>query len=238
MKKLALLLILFSLIFFTPQQVHASGASIIGPDTIHKQSNAILTMGDIVEMYSSSLGIIQVMEDGYTGKGNILGTHLITLFATNGTDHAYKTISVIVIPELGPVKAVGDSKNIYLRTTQVLAPEQIVRVLEKTGHITITSTTQMMTLTNTYVGNEETPGQYLFEFRLVNSAGVDMVYSSIIRVVADGALFVPDIPIVFTPRRGSVTLSTAFNIAIAVGLIAFFMWFGRVQVQKMRERNL
>ncbi len=237
MKKLALLLILFSLIFFTPQQVHASGASIIGPDTIHKQSNAILTMGDIVEMYSSSLGIIQVMEDGYTGKGNILGTHLITLFATNGTDHAYKTISVIVIPELGPVKAVGDSKNIYLRTTQVLAPDQIVRVLEKTGHITITSTTQMMTLTNTYSGNEETPGQYLFEFRLVNSAGLDMIYSSIIRVSSDSTPFIPDI--VFTPagRNASQVLTSIITFGLIAGIFLGVIAFGRAQVEKLRNKN-
>jgi hypothetical protein len=104
-----------------------------------------------------------------------------------------KTISIYVIEELGNVKAVTDYKDIHLRTDQVLTPTQIVYVLENTGYVEITASTQMSILNDTYTENAEIPGTYVFEFQLINSAGLDEIYSSIIYVADGSNLFVPDV---------------------------------------------
>lgn len=193
MKKITVLVILIFSMFASSMTIHATGADIIGPSVIHKEQHKILTISDIISLYSSSLGYIQISDDQYTGFGNILGSHSIELYATNGTLQASKNITIIVVPSLGNVLAVTDYKNIFLRTNQTLSPSQIVAVLEKTGHIQITATTQMMMLVNTYTENASTPGIYYFEFRLVNAAGINNVYSSVITVSEDMDPFIPDI---------------------------------------------
>lgn len=193
MKKIAVLALLFLSILASSLQVNASSTGIIGPDVIHKEQNKILTISDILSLYTSPVGIIQVIDDQYTGYGNILGLHQITLYATDGTLHETKVVDIMVIPALGNVLAVTNYKNIFVRTNQILTPTQIVQVLENTGYIEITATTQMMMLSNTYTENAEVPGVYFFEFRLVNSAGVNEVYSSIITVSEEENPFIPDI---------------------------------------------
>jgi ABC-type cobalt transport system substrate-binding protein len=236
MKKLVLILSMIIIIFTSSIiKVNASSASsIYGPDVIHKQQNHILTMADVLEFYHSPLGNIQVVEDSFTGKGNVLGTHTITLYATDNTIHSYKSVSIIVVSQLGSVRAVGDYKNIYLKTNQVLTPEQIVRILEKTGYITITATTQMMTITNTYSSNAETPGVYLFEFRLVNSAGLNEIYSSVITVHNDTSNFIPDI--VFTPPKGALeSIKLLFYFALVVGGLGIGVFYGFKQLKKFSK---
>lgn len=194
MKKLAVFVMLILSMFTSSITMNASSTdSIIGPDVIHKQSNHILTLNDILSMYSSSLGQVYVVFDGYTGNGNILGVHPLELKASNGTEEATKEVQIMVIATLGNVQAVSDYKNIHVRSNQILTPQDIVLTLENTGYIEITATTQMMLLTDTYSENQTVQGQYLFEFRLMNSAGLDQVYSSYIYVSGDDNLFVPDI---------------------------------------------
>ena len=222
MRKIAVLALLFLSILASSLQVNASSTGIIGPDVIHKEQNKILTISDILSLYTSPIGFIQVADDQFTGYGNILGSHLITLFATDGTLHETKVVEVKVIPSLGNVLAVTDYRNIFLRTNQILTPSQIVQVLENTGYIEITSTTQMMMLANTYTQNAEIPGIYLFEFRLVNSAGVNEVYSSIITVSEEANPFIPDIifeapPSVFSSFWRSIEVLVYL---VVIGVIA------------------
>jgi len=223
MKKLTVLVLLLFSMIAGSLQVNASSTGITGPDVIHKQYNHILTVGDILSLYSSELGYVQVIEDNYTGYGNVIGTHGVTLFATNGTLEASKQVQIIVIGELGNVTAVTNYKDIHLKTTQILTASDIVYVLEKTGYIQITSTTQMMILSNTYSENSGTAGQYLFEFRLVNSAGIDQVYSSIINVSSNENLFVPDIVFEAPPSIWSkvATAVTSLLYLALFGLLAY-----------------
>lgn len=193
MKKIAVLALFIMSILASSIQVNASSTGIIGPSVIHKEQNKILTIADIVDLYTSDLGVIQVSDDQYTGFGNIIGSHWIQLFSTDGTTHSTKDVEIIVIPVLGNVLAVTDYKNIFIRTNQILTPSQIVQILENTGHLEITSTTQMMMITNTYSTSAEIPGIYFFEFRLVNAAGVNTIFSSIITVSEEDDPFIPDI---------------------------------------------
>jgi len=223
MKKITVLVLLILSILAGSLKVNASSTDvIIGPDVIHKQSNHILTVSSILSLYSSSLGQVQILEDNYTGYGNILGSHSMVLTATDGQNQINKSIEVIVISELGNVKAVTNYKDIHLKNTQILTPSDIVYVLEKTGYIVITSTTQMMILENTYTENASNAGQYLFEFRLVNSAGVDQVYSSIINVSNDDNLFIPDI----TFEAPASAFSMIWKFIVSIFYLAVFLFVG------------
>lgn len=225
MKKIAVLALFIMSILASSIQVNASSTGIIGPSVIHKEQNRILTIADIIDLYASDLGVIQVADDQYTGFGNILGSHWIQLFSTDGETHSTKDVEIIVIPALGNVLAVTDYKNIFVRTNQVLTPSQIVQILENTGHLEITSTTQMMMLTNTYTEGASVPGIYYFEFRLVNAAGVNTIFSSVITVSEEDDPFIPDIvfeaPPSFISRAWRSVEPFVYLGAILIGVIMF-----------------
>jgi len=193
MKKITVLVLLVLTALAGSFTTYASSTVIVGPDVIHKQYNHILTITDILSLYRSDLGAVTLSEDNYTGYGNILGVHTLQLYASNGTVADAHEVSINVISELGNVQAVTDYKDIHLRINQILSPSDIVYVLEKTGYLQISASTQMMILSDTYTENSEIPGEYLFEFRMINSAGIDMTYLSKIYVSEDDNLFVPGI---------------------------------------------
>ncbi len=223
MKKISVLVLLFIITLTGSIHTMASSTGIIGPDVIHKQQNHIVTISDILGLYSSGLGQVQVIQDEYTGYGNIIGPHTIILQATDGQTTVTKNLTVIVVPELGNVIAVSNYKNIHVKKTEVLTPGEIIQILSKTGHIEITSTTQMMILSNTYTGNESTVGQFVFEFRLVNSAGVDIVDTIYIYVTEDTNMFIPDI--IFQPPQSDFSkMVDLFISLIVIGAFGFVMY--------------
>lgn len=225
MKKITVL-VLMILMIITASTIttYASSTDIIGPDVIHKQSNHILTISDIVSLYSSSHGTIGVAQDNYTGYGNVLGDHTLDLYVSDGTDVYTKQVIISVVSTLGNVKAVTDFKDIHLRTDQVLTSSEIVYVLEKTGYVQITATTQMLILTDTYSANKTDPGQYTFEFRLVNSAGLDQIYTSFIYVSDETNLFIPDIVFEAPPSA----FSSIWNVVVSIFYLAVFVGVGYV----------
>jgi len=194
MRKITVLVLIaiLSILSFS-STAYAAGTDIIGPEVIHKQSNHILTVTDILSLYSSPHGVVGIATDNYTGNGNVLGIHSLELYVSDGTNVYTKSVSIYVVSTLGNVKAVTDFKNIHLKTDQILSAVDIVYVLEKTGYVQITATTQMLILSDTYSATRTTPGQYTFEFRLVNSAGLDQTYLSIIYVSDETNLFIPDV---------------------------------------------
>lgn len=238
MKKITVLVMLILGMFASSLNLNASSTGdIVGPNVIHKQSNHILTVNDILSMYSSTLGQVFAVEDAYTGNGNILGIHPILLKASDGTLEALKPIEVYVVPTLGNVQAVTDYKNIHLRIDQALTPQEIVMVLEKTGYLEITATTQMMLLTDTYSANATEEGQYLFEFRLINSAGLDQVYSSQIFVSQSNNLFIPDIIFEAPPSMFAVAWQWIQFLIIA-GVILFIGYkFKKAYDSKFKKRG-
>lgn len=227
MKKI-LVLVLLLMSFTSFQTTYASSTGIIGPDVIHKEANKILTTSDILAMYSTNLSGITIQQDAYTGYGNILGSYAIMLYASDGVTIETKEIEIRVISTLGNVQAVSDLKNIHVTTKQELTPSEIVYVLEKTGYVEITATTQMVILNNTYTNNEDVPGNYLFEFRLVNAAGLDQIYLSQIIVKDAADDFVPDVIFEGPPnvvssvlRGGWILLQYVLAVVIAYFIIKF-----------------
>jgi len=234
MKKITVLVLLLLTFFISSTSTYAASTDIIGPDIIHKQYDKILTTSDIISLYHSDLGAIILSEDNYTGYGNVIGEHTISLYASNGAVAASKTISVNVIPVLGDVQAVTDYKDIHVKDNQILTPSDVVNVLKNTGYVSITTTTQMQVISNTYEGNEETPGIYTFEFRLVNSAGIDQTFISQIFVTANTDNFVPDAVFIPDASDASKVFSFIINAFIFIALILAFFWI-RKQVKKIKR---
>lgn len=234
MKKILVLVLLF-LSTTSLQVTYASSTGIIGPSVIHKQHNKILTTSDILSMYTSELGGVTIAEDYYTGYGNVLGSYAIGLYASDGTTVHTKQIEIRVISTLGNVTAVADYNKIHLTTKQLLSATEIVYVLEKTEYLEITATTQMVILNNTYTANRETPGSYLFEFRLVNSAGLDQIYLAHLIVSDERDQFVPDIIFEAPPgplaNIGKELLNLLYFIILVVAAIIV------VRILKKRKRG-
>ena len=197
MRKIVLLITLILSALMISSHSYTQASEIVGPSVIHKQSNHILTISNILRLYSSTYGNVTVQSDEYTGYGNILGLHQVVLKVTSGDDVYLKNVNVYVVSELGNVKAVTDYKDIHVRTDQQLTPNHIVDILQNTGYIQITASTQMMITNDTYSLNKATEGQYIFEFRLINSAGHDETYTSLINVSDTDGFFVPDV--IFEP---------------------------------------
>jgi len=235
MKKIAVLVLLALIILTSSMTTYAIGTDIVGPDVITKEANNILTITDILSLYQSDVGSIILSEDNYTGYGNILGVHTISLYASNGTIAATKNVEIYVVADLGNVQCVTDYKDIHVKIDQILTPSEIVYTLENSGYIEITTTTQMLILSNTYTENAETPGVYLFEFRLVNSAGLDQTYSSQIFVSDSNDLFVPDV--VFVPEASAADQIFNFIINIIIFLIVAYVSYLAYQAYKKHKKN-
>ena len=110
MKKIILIMfILLSILVVTTTPVFAVG-DILGPDIVYKDANEIVSINDITSLYTASEAVVIAHQDGFTGKGNIVGEHEIILKATDGLLDKFKTITVKVtynkIPDI-------DDKNLF-----------------------------------------------------------------------------------------------------------------------------
>jgi hypothetical protein len=226
MKKITVLvLILLSVISLGSITAMASSTvTIIGPTTIHKAKNSILTTSDILNMYSSNIGEVAVSVDEFTGNGNIKGSYLLELYATDGIDLGSKVVTIIVIESLPTrIKAVGDNKNIYTNTSSTLTQADILTALRLTEYILITDTTQMWILNNQYTSNAANPGSYFYEFRLVDASGYDNTFS--IQIITSDAGTLPDPDYVYTPEPGFIDQAWAVIKAILVWLLVIGVGF-------------
>jgi hypothetical protein len=236
MKKITVLALLILTAIFNSITTYASSTVIVGPDVIHKQYNHILTITDILSLYRSDLGGVSLSEDNYTGYGNVLGVHTLQLYSSDGIVADSHDVSIYVVAELGNVQAVTEYKDIHVRIDQILSPSEIVYVLEKTGYLTISASTQMMILSDTYSENAETPGEYIFEFRMINSAGLDMTYLSKIYVSEDENLFIPGIIFEAPPSWiERAWYSIEIFVYLAIGAIVFMKY---MKYKKSRKKGI
>lgn len=191
MKKLiGSILILLSTILFIPTPVYAIN-SITGPDVVFKQTNAIVTIHDILLLYESNLGNISASSDGYSGYGHLVGHYEVELVATDGLVSVNKSIVIKVVENLGDVTLVGDGHDLYVRPDQVLTFGQIRNILKNTGYIQIPAGTAYQMITNQYSGNETTIGVYDYGFRLISPSGMIQTIELNIYVSDDFTSFDP-----------------------------------------------
>lgn len=200
MKKVIFLTLLIGLIILGQINTNASDDStIIGPEIIHKQYDKILTLNQILTLYSSELGEIEVISDTYVGNGDIPGVYTITL----GIDSYQKEISIKVMQTLGNVIAVADDDTLYIYKDTILTNNEIINTFINAKQLPIGSDTSISVITNQYEKNSNTPGIYLFEFKVTSTDGSEATYETYIKVSPENQL-VPDIEL--TGSNGSLFL--------------------------------
>ncbi len=235
-KRLSLALIMLLLVFGAAVNLQASSTpKINGPDLIQKEQYQVLTLSDILALYSSDLGGVSIQSDGFTGNGATLGTYEIELIASDGTQQALKTIEVQVLSSIGyKVRAVTDKVNIHISKTYELHPIDIVQVHSKTGLFTLNSTSQYQILANEYSANHDSPGNYLFEYMIMDASGLNKHISCHITVYESERL---ESPIIVIPAKPGVFdhIAKLLNTAITLGVVGILVFLGFKLFRKGRK---
>ena len=219
---------------FTITSYGAEG-DIVGPDVIYKEANKVLTLSSIIPLYSSSLDEIEVLNDNYTGFGDVPGIYTINLGVANNTQT--KQIEVSVRNTIGNVIAVtqtGDSYTIQLHKNFLLTQNDIIDVLVNVQMFQYTSTTEIYILTDTYSDNASAPGTYMFEFNMANAAGLEALYEVYIQVNNTEKLL-PDI--VEETTDVSNVLQNIFYIALSIGALIGSLYLIRKLSRSAKARK-
>jgi hypothetical protein len=163
-----------------------------GPSTITKPTGSILTVNDIKSDITASdvkdgnrTSYITVKEDNYTGFGDRVGSYTI-IFEVSDTkgNTATHTVTVNVTDDIPPVWYVKDGASIVLAEGMSLNRTQIITLLEATGQISVSSTSEITFFQDEYSGNEETPGVYMMGFNFEDASGNESVHNFAITVLS------------------------------------------------------
>lgn len=195
---------------------YASDIDLIGPDVIYKQTDRYLVMSEILPLYSSSSGDIEVLSDAYTGYGDIPHIYQV-LLGVEGTEIS-RLIEISVRQTIGEVIAVtktDDLFTIHVNKDVTLSVTNIREILVNVQMIQVTSTTILKELTNTYKVNSGSPGNYIFEFRLISLNGVEEFHTINIKVSNSDQL-VPDDIIDPEPSSGQSLRGGLYVLAFVV----------------------
>lgn len=191
MKKLIMIIAAFLLILFTATPLYAAD-TIQGPDVIYKQKTSLVTMNDILSLYSSYGNMITVEVDGYTGNGATVGTYTVDLVATDGlNDTGFKTIEVRVVETFGnnKINVITDNGNLYVKSDVGLTHKEIIEALATVDLIYYSSlTSSAYLIRDDYSEKYQTPGYYPFHFRIIDTSGFDKTYQLFIYVTEAGSL--------------------------------------------------
>lgn len=223
MKKLLILLVFLSVLLMIPKEVYAL-EQIPGPNVIYKEKTKILTINDILKVYEIENYTLSVVEDKFTGKGNVMGSYPVIIQATNGVETLTKTIQVRVIESLPLITILGDL-NIYVRPDVVLTATDIRTALRNSGQITIPLGSAFEIVSDTYTGNESTNGVYTYDFRILSPSGTIQSIEAKIYVSEELSNFV----VIDTPKSsnnfGSKFTELLSNILLFgfIGVVGFFV---------------
>lgn len=164
-----------------------------GPTTITKPTGSILTVADIKAELSASdvkdgnrTSYISVQTDNYTGHGDRVGSYTVVFeVADTKGNIATHTVTVNVTDDIPPVWYVKDGASIVLASGMSLNRTQIISLLEATGQISVSSTSEITFFQDEYSGNEETAGVYMMGFNFEDTSGQSSVHNFAITVLED-----------------------------------------------------
>lgn len=236
-KRLCLSLSMLLLVFGAAATLQASGTpKINGPNLIQKEQFQVLTLSDILALYSSNIGGVSIQDDGYTGNGASIGIYEIELIASDGTNQVIKTIEIEVLSVIGyKVRAVTDQVNIHISKANKLSPIDIVNVHNKTRVLTLNSTSQIEVLSDDYTDNNNTAGTYLFEYRIMDASGLDKTVSSYITVYDSERLENPIT--VIPPREPSQWFKKLMNTITSIFILAAAIVLGLFGYRLFRRKK-
>jgi P2-related tail formation protein len=164
-----------------------------GPTSITKPTESILTVNDIKGDITASdvkdgnrTSYITVKEDNYTGYGDRVGSYTIIFeVADTKGNIATHTVTVSVTDDIPPVWYIKDGASIVLSAGMSLNRTQIISLLEATGQIAVSSTSQITFFQDEYSGNEETAGVYMMGFNFEDASGNESTHNFAITVLED-----------------------------------------------------
>lgn len=225
MKKLIILVGLFLGLFITSIDAFAF-TPIMGPDVIYKSRSSMVTISDVVSLYSSYGNVITTSVDGYTGNGATLGTYEVILKSNDGiNDIATKTVQIHVVESFGTakIKLLTDNGNIYTHSNQVLTHQEIIHALALLDLIYYhPDTTTPYLIKDDYTQNASNPGYYQFQFRLIDLSGFDNNYQIIIYVSDTNSLLPEKIDM---GGGGSNWISGFFSQWVIPGLVIYGIYW-------------
>ncbi len=231
MKKVILTILIAMAFLFTTVHAFAAEEPIEGPSVIQKQYDKILTLSNILTLYTSEFGDPEVISENYVGYGDIPGLYTITIGVATYT----KEVSIRVMQTLGDVIAVTDDDVIYVYKDTTLTNNEIINTFINAKQLLIDSQSSVVVITNQYDDNPNTPGIYLFEFRILSTNGSEETYSTYIKVSPENQI-VPDMEI-----EGPVTSSfwevVTDNIVIVFLVCLIVVIFIISKIRKKRGKH-
>jgi hypothetical protein len=182
-------------LLLTAKTTYAIDDDIIeGPDIIYKQDDRVLVMSDIIDLFSYQDNELIILNDAYTGYGDIPGIYQVTVAAADD-ETIFKTFSISVRNYIGDITAVileDETYTIYVSKDKELEKTDIIDVMVNINVITVTSQTQVNYLSDNYSDNSNAPGLYTFEFRIATTSGIEETYLMNI-LVSNSDTLIPDL---------------------------------------------
>lgn len=177
-----------------------------GIETLTKSYTEVMTLSDIISQATANDEIdgnltnkITVVNDGFTGKSNKVGTHYIELSVTdNAGNTTTRTITVKVIDDQAAGWYITNGVSINLTPGTELTRTQIVELLNKSGQVLAPANARITYLSDTYSENIGTPGTYTLAFRTVLTNGQENNYTYAVNILDDqtdeDTEVLPDLP--------------------------------------------
>lgn len=203
------------------------------------QIRADITATDIIS--GNVTNTLEVVSDGYTGKGNKVGNHVIEFRVRDAAlNYLYFTVTVQVKDDFPPVYMVVPGYFIRVEDIFTLTLEDFVNILQSTGQLNMSGTTSYTALLNEYSGNESTPGRYAVSMRFISTSGQEEIKSFAVEVIeresSDGVIDDPNGNFLEKYQTEIYYVGGALILIISFfGLIAFYK--SQVKASKRNRRR-
>lgn len=163
---------------------------ITGPTNIVKNNNEVLTISDILSLFTVSDNVdgditnsLVVAVDGYTGNGHKVGEYKIVLSVTDNSGNVTThELTIKVLDKIPPVFYI-DNFLINVQSGVVLTRQQIIDLLIATGQLDVNGITYVNFILNEYESNENLPGTYNIRLLSVSTDGSEKAFDLQVKVL-------------------------------------------------------
>jgi hypothetical protein len=134
---------------------------------------------------------------------------------------------------LGDVIAVTDDDVIYIYKDKTLTNNEIISTFINAKQLLIGSNTSVSIITNQYTANPNTPGIYLFEFKLTSTNGSEQTYTTYIKVSPEDQL-VPDVDLILNDDKSFFQKNLGY---VFLGTILLFLTIRKIKKNRKKANR-